>query len=116
MEILIEGYLFGDLESMATEIKPKPIGAVGYPIVMAVLAGSELLGALTSDGSAGNQIQHYLHTYMAKVNEKYGDVGEIADDLFRNGIAHSYLSRPGVLVVRGESEWHLAAHTGGAHL
>src|SRR6266851_4683170 len=45
----IEGYLLGDLESMATEIQPKEIGACGYPMMMAVLSGSELLGALTSD-------------------------------------------------------------------
>ena len=43
LENLVEGYLFGDLESMATEIEPKEIGACGYPIVMAVLSGSELL-------------------------------------------------------------------------
>jgi hypothetical protein len=49
LEVLIEGYLLGDLESMATEITPKEVGAVGYPMAMAGLAGSELLGALTSD-------------------------------------------------------------------
>ena len=110
LEVVIEGYLLGDLESMATEIKPKEIGAVGYPMAMAVLAGSELLGALTSDVAKTNRIEHYWTTYMARVNEKYGDLAAIAAELFRNGIAHSYLSRPGVAVVRGGVEWHLQRH------
>lgn len=38
---VVRGYLLGDLESMATEIQPKPMGGVGYPMVMAVLSGSE---------------------------------------------------------------------------
>jgi hypothetical protein len=107
LETLVEGWLLGDLESMATEIKPKDIGAVGYPMAMAVLAGSELLGALVSDITKSKRIGNYWTRYMAKVDRKYGDLGEIATDLFRNGIAHSYLSRPGVAIVRGDRRWHL---------
>ncbi|HEY3945730.1 MAG TPA: hypothetical protein VGL78_10920 [Solirubrobacteraceae bacterium] len=95
----IEGYLFGDLESMATEIQPKELGAVGYPMVMAVLSGSELLGALTSKG--GNRIETYWTTYMAQVDWHYEYLGKIAKKLARNGIAHRYLSHLGVLVQRG---------------
>jgi hypothetical protein len=92
---------------MATEIKPKEAGAVGYPMTMALLAGSELLGALTSDVPDRRRIEHYWGNYLKLVNEKYGDLGAIAKELFRNGIAHSYLSRPGVLVIRGRPELHL---------
>jgi len=105
LKVVVEGYLFGDLESMATEITPKEIGAVGYPMVMTVFSGSDFLGALTGDN--GNRIQEYWDTYMAQVNDLYGDLGKIADDLFRNGIAHNYLSRPGVAVVRGAPDRHL---------
>ena len=109
---VIEGYLLGDLESMATEIQPKEMGAVGYPMVMSVLSGSELLGAMTSDASQTNRIQIYWRTYMAKVDPRYRDLGEIASELARNGIAHSYLSHLGVLVVRGQPARHLSLYRG----
>ncbi len=104
---LIEGYLFGDLESMATEIQPKKMGACGYPMVMAVLSGSELLGAMTGGVAQNDRIETYWKTYMAKVNPLYGHLGKIASQLARNGIAHSYLTHLGVLVVRGDSRRHL---------
>lgn len=104
---LVEGYLLGDLESMATEVQSKEMGACGYPMVMAVLSGSELLGAMTSDAAQADRIEAYWKTYMAKVDPLYGYLGKIASQLARNGIAHTYLSHLGVLVVRGHSRRHL---------
>lgn len=109
----IEGYLLGDLESMGTEIQPKEIGACGYPMMMAVLAGSELLAALTSDAAETNRIETYWTTFMAKVDPRYGYLGRIAKELARNGIAHSYLTRLGVQVVRGNPTRHLTRSTSG---
>jgi hypothetical protein len=109
----IEGYLLGDIESMGTEIHPKPIGACGYPMVMAVLAGSELLGALTSDASQTNRIEIYWMTFMAKVDSRYDHLGRIAKELARNGIAHSYLTHLGVQVVRGDPARHLTRSASG---
>ena len=105
---LIEGYLLGDLESMANEVTLKEIGAVGYPMVMAVLSGSELLAALATDEKKDNRIETYWTRYMAKVDVRYGDLGRIACQLARHGIAHSYLSHFGVLVVRGQPGLHLS--------
>ncbi len=102
---VVEGYLLGDLDSMSTDIRPKAVGAVCYPMLMAVLAGSELLGQLAVDG--GDAIQRYWATYMARIDDRYGDVAEIAKDLCRNGLAHIYLTKPGVGVVRGEPVRHL---------
>jgi len=68
---------------------------------------------LTSDNR--NRIEEYWNTYMAQVNELYGDLGKIAEDLFRNGIAHNYLSRPGVAVVRGAPDRHLKLTRDGLH-
>lgn len=104
---LVEGYLFGDLESIATEVQTKEVGACGYPMVMAVLSGSELLGAMTSDGSPDNRIEQYWQDYLAKVDPLYGYLGKIASQLARNGIAHTYLTHLGVLVLRGEPRRHL---------
>jgi hypothetical protein len=107
LKIVIEGYLLGDLESMATEIEIKEFGAVGYPMVMTVLSGSELLGVLTSGVKQANGIATYFRTYMAQIDQRYGDVAEIAANACRHGIAHNYLSWPGVGVVRGASYRHL---------
>jgi hypothetical protein len=106
LDVIIEGYLLGDLESMATEIEPKEIGAVGYPMFMAVLSGSELLGALA--GGSGDRIENYWTSFMARVDPRYGYLGEIASRLARNGIAHSFLSHYGVLVLRGRPGRHLS--------
>jgi hypothetical protein len=107
---VVEGYLLGDLQSMRTEIKPKEMGAVGYPMLMAVLAGSELLGKLTAD--TGNPIEHYWKTYMAPIDKRYADVAAIAKELCRNGLAHMYLTKPGVGIVRGQPTRHLAFEHG----
>lgn len=107
----IEGYLLEDLQSMATEIQAKEMGAVGYPMVMAVLSGSELLGAMTSTAKEDNRIEAYWQAYMAQVEPRYEYLGKIAKQLARNGIAHSYLSHLGVLVQRGGGR-HLERHGG----
>jgi hypothetical protein len=50
LEQFIEGYLLEDLHSMAPiRLTPgKRYGAVGYPMLMTVLSGIDVLGALTS--------------------------------------------------------------------
>ena len=80
LDRVVEGYLLGDLESMATEIRDKEVGAVGYPIVMAVLAGCELLGAMTNE-KKHNLITSYWKAFMGEVDERYAYLGEIATDL-----------------------------------
>ena len=110
LEGVIERWLLGDLESMATEIQPKESGAAGYPMVMSVLSGSELLGTLTSDVSQNNRIEAYWANFLNKIDPRYGDLGEIASELAHNGIAHSYLSHLGVVVTRGATERHLTLY------
>lgn len=103
---VVEGYLLGDLESMKTEIRVKEVGAVGYPMVMSVLSGSELLAALATDAK-NNLIKTYFETFLSRIDERYADVAELAADAARHGIAHNYLSWPGVAVARGAAERHL---------
>jgi hypothetical protein len=109
---VVEGYLFGDLESMKTEIAPKKFGAVGYPMVSAALAGCELLGALASGKTQGPAIRFYFKTFLSKVDARYSSVDEIAASLVRNGIAHNYLSKHGVGVTRGARDRHLTLEDG----
>ena len=47
----VRGYLFKDIETLMTRAEPAPdesIGACGYPLLMTVFSGIELLGALSS--------------------------------------------------------------------
>ncbi len=105
---VIEGYAFGDLESIKTEITPKPFGAGGYLMVAAVFAGSELLGAISSAArNPGSRVDSYWSGYMARIDERYGYLGKLAKQLLRDGVAHLYLSHSGVAVVRGAPERHL---------
>jgi hypothetical protein len=97
---------------MAIEIQPKPVGGVGYPMVMAVLSGSELLGALTSGARQGDRIESYWTNFMGMIEPSYADVGPLASELARNGIAHSYLSHLGVMVIRGQPARHLTLSGG----
>lgn len=108
---VIRGYLFGDLDALRDEVTPKPVGAAGYPMVMAVMAGSELLGRVSSDSK--DHIPYYWSEFMAKINPAYTYLGKIAEQLCRNGVAHSYLSHLGVGVVRGEPSRHLGREQDG---
>jgi hypothetical protein len=90
----------------------KEMGAVCYPMMMAVLAGSELLGALTGS-KKDHEVEHYWKKWLSKVKPKYGDLDRVAQDLLRNGLMHMYLTKPGIGVRRDESGQHLR-EVGGA--
>jgi hypothetical protein len=106
LDLVVEGYLFGDLDSMANEISMKEMGAVCYPMMMAVLAGSELLGGLTG-GPKDGEVAYYWRNSMATANAAYGHLGQLAQDLLRNGLMHVYLTKPGIGVRRDRPEQHL---------
>jgi hypothetical protein len=106
LRVVVEGYLFGDLDSMKNEVTMKEMGAVCYPMMMAVLAGSELLGALTG-GRKDHEVEHYWKHWLSKVEPKYGELGRVAQDLLRNGLMHIYLTKPGIGVRRDKPKQHL---------
>ena len=110
---IVEEYLFGDLDSM-TALEIKPVGAVCYPIMMAVLAGSELLGVLTGKGGSG--VAHYWEEFMSRVEPTYGQLGELADVLLRNGLMHAYVTKPGVGIRRDDPDAHLTTDASGLHV
>jgi hypothetical protein len=106
LRVVVEGYILGDLDSMKNEIKIKEMGAVCYPMMMAILAGCELLGALTGGGK-GHEVKHYWKKWLSKVEPTYGDLDRVAQDLLRNGLMHMYLTKPGIGVRRDHPEQHL---------
>ena len=111
LQTIVEGYLLNDLKSMAEEIISKEFGAVCYPMLMAVLAGSELLGCLTG-GRKGKEVHDYWAGFMSRINPDYADLGELAQQIMRHGLMHTYVTKPGVEVVRDIAAAHLTTHDG----
>lgn len=110
LEKNIEGYLFCDVEKML-EIKLKnneSEGACGYPIVMTILAGMELLGFLLgnkekfSDKSGNEYFKNYWKNYFCKLNKKYAINGieGLIRNLVRHGLAHNFLTKPNILIYK----------------
>lgn len=108
----IEGYLFQDLKSMASIKLPEgsEYGAVGYPMVMTALSGIEMLGSLTSraplDDGKGS-FGHFWKVYMYPGHQGRARLHEFVYQFVRNGIAHSFITKPMVVVTKHRDENHL---------
>ncbi len=127
LEKHIDGYLLCDVENMSM-LGPlrDGNGACGYPMLMALLAGIELLGALYSDipypkkhePSTSRNFPLGWDLLFAK-SEEYSDakIKNIFLRLLRHGLMHLYLSKPGVGILKAESEReHHLAEEGGIFL
>lgn len=104
---VVEGYLFGDLESMAECDGPSdsPYGAVGYPMVATLCAGMELLGGLlmpdghefrTREGDV--YFLNYWDNYLSVTWPDAAGQGRLMYQLVRHGIAHAAFAKPGIFV------------------
>lgn len=112
----MEGYLFSDLDKMSL-IKlqgQERYGASGYPIVASVCAGMELLGSLVYPHSkkfnelSGNEyFRFFWNEYMTKKPEYIPQLGILFRKLVRHGLAHSFLAKPGVCVLKDDPSQHL---------
>lgn len=103
---VVEEYILADLKSMTDEITWKWSGAVCYPMLMAVLAGTELLGTLTG-GTATEAVDRYWTEFMSRIKPLYGQLGAVAEDILRNGLMHNYFTKLGVGIVRSIPDIHL---------
>lgn len=119
----IDGYLLADLESITTRIPPDlHPGAASYPMVLATCAGMEFLGALlrpTSEDEFNEDdgikyFGHYWKHYLSKVNPQYEKYGEVTRTLVRNGLAHLFITKPKIGIVKSDPSRHLK--TEGEHL
>ncbi|MCL4534541.1 MAG: hypothetical protein M1370_05195 [Bacteroidetes bacterium] len=116
----VEGYLFKDLTSMAriTLEAPETAGACGYPMVATALAGVELLGGLLSTehfnasdiGQGSRHFEEYWNNCLSKCCSTYGQcigLASLVRSLARNGLAHTFLTKPGIMVTKGDTARHL---------
>ena len=88
-------------------IRPeRQYGACGYPMVQATLAGVELLGGLTLPGRKDfdpNSGQEYFIAYWQEwlySTGKKRDLGAAIYKLARHGLAHVFLAKPGIAVLK----------------
>ena len=116
----VEGYLFKDLRTISRVKlrKGQKIGGVGYPFVVSILAGMEALGGLLNDStfdmspSAGNTyFEDYWNNYFSKHVPRYTRFASAFRKLVRHGIAHTYLTKTGIWIIRGEPSAHLSIFT-----
>lgn len=113
----VEGYLFKDLRNMVNIRLPKnrKIGFLGYPIASSILSGMELLGGLlqtntftSTDPHAGNRyFCNYWDHFFVPNFPAYRDFKDIFRNLIRNGIAHTYVAKTGIVVIKGDGSSHL---------
>ena len=104
----VSGYLLGDLRSMERFRLPRGrrTGALGYPMVMSVAAGIELLGSLSSPkptSSHGVGIQQFGRFWREWMYPNDPDRRRLADTVYllgRHGIAHAFVAKPRILVTR----------------
>jgi len=116
----IEGYLFNDLRSL---IGTPPLAGqedkgVGYPLVMTAFAGIELLGALLSkktfDAHDGDiYFKNYWTKYLYLSLPDTENIGVSLYRLVRHGIAHSYVLKGQIGVLRRQPSLHLKRNDGG---
>jgi len=114
LEKNIEGYLFKDLLSL---IGPPPTKnqqdeGVTYPLVMTAFAGIELMGALLSDDqfNASNGKTYFRNYWTKYLYPSVMDGDKIADYLYqlvRHGIAHVFLLKGPIGIVRRQPAYHL---------
>ena len=118
LEQFVEGYLFCDIESMLKiELEDgQKYGACGYPVVMSVLAGMELLGGLLSkntfDKYAGDKcFDNYWDNYFCIFDHKYkiSGIKKLVRGLIRHGLAHNSITKQGIFIGKDGSvtHWHL---------
>jgi len=103
----VDGYLLHDLENMAS-LQCLPgcdAGAAVYPLLMTTLSGIELLGGLISQNKFDKYkndeyFSNYWNKYLLKVDQQYKGFEKLVRNLIRHGLAHTFLTKHGVLVVK----------------
>lgn len=107
----VEGYLFGDLR----EMQRIPIG---YPVLMTAFAGVELLGALLSPlpfntFQGAVYFNSYWQTHLYPKLKDAETVGNVLYQLVRHGIAHGFVLKGPMAVVRSDPAVHLTRDSNG---
>ena len=114
LEQFVEGYLLQDLQAMKA-IPPPPgevYGAVVYPLLMTALSGIELLGVLTStstfDPENGRScFVSFWKDYVYADGPASQRLGDLVYEFIRHPLAHSFLTKPMIVVTKSHDPGHL---------
>lgn len=117
LEKFVEGYLFCDIENMLKNcnVNESGYGSCGYPVVMSILSGMELLGDLLSNkeikprnGMGNGNFISFWDNYFCQRNPGYkiNNGGSIVRILMRHGLVHRFLTLPGIMIVKNSTELH----------
>ena len=107
----VKGYLFDDIRSMCD---PQPAGGCGYPLLMTVCSGIELLGMLSSyleqEFQTHRMSDKYFLDYWQKAlypgDRDRRNAGKAVYQLVRHGLAHSFVTKGNLTVVNRAGEPH----------
>jgi hypothetical protein len=106
---VVDGYLVRDLESMSPILAKEGEvgGGVGYPMLMTIISGIELLGSLLTavefdpeDRKYEARFKHYWDNYLQAQNPNYSGFSNIIYSLVRHGLAHNFLAAVNVFVYK----------------
>lgn len=109
----VDGYLIEDIERLKAVVpeEGKEMGACGYPLVMTVCSGIELLGAVSSprkidfrrrDLPSLNFLR-YWRTYLYPKDRNFKRAGRGVYGLARHGVAHAFLMKGPLVVTKREA-------------
>jgi hypothetical protein len=108
----VEGYLIHDIKALMTieAEKGKPAGACGYPLLMTVFSGIELLGTLSYGaipftGAAKDGFEFFKHYWTEYLYD--ASRAQEADSVYRlvrNGLAHAFFTKGPVWVTKHEDD------------
>ena len=106
----VDEQILGDLEAMATLAATGKQGEVGYPIVMTVFSGCELLGRLMVPGNTRAAFVSYWVEHLYPGTDRAG--AEALYRLVRSGAGPGFVAMPGIRVTTSRSQDHLSMADG----
>lgn len=103
----LDSYMLGDIEAML-EGRANNSGGIGYPCLMTIISGMELLGILIS-GNTGKNAFNSFWDFLSHKNSQYAspELRDLFRSTIRNGVAHYYLPKYGIYVHYKRTEIHL---------
>ena len=113
----VEGYLFYDLRTMSRDDADGK--GVGYPILMSCCAGIEFLGALRSNvrfeahGRGKDYFAEFWRNCLYPPPSLHTALDEPVYQLIRHGIAHSFITKGNIGVLRHDPAVHLTRDANG---
>jgi hypothetical protein len=109
LERILEEYLVKDLEALRHT-------RVGYPSLMTVFAGVELLGSLLGEGefgTDGEDFRHYWTKYLYPNRPRTSEEAEIIYAFVRHGVMHHFFPKGMVGVTGSDPGAHMSCRSDG---